>query len=69
MSGLRPGGSLHRLLYGEDDGTVTLKRGTVSYSYEDDRFRVRDNKGNEVFWDEMGSAVENWLVREGWVNG
>ena len=62
------GTSLYELLYGEDEGTIRLEKGTVTYSYDDDQFRVRDNTGKRVYQLDLGEAVERWLVENGWLS-
>lgn len=67
MARIRPGTALYGLLFGDDEGEVRLAKGTVSYSYDDDRFRMRDNQGREVWWIDCNRSAEAWLIREGWV--
>jgi len=67
---LRKTGRLYRLLYGQeeaDQGSVRMRAGTVTYSFDTDRFVLVDNEGCYVYGTDGGWDVERWMILNGWI--
>jgi hypothetical protein len=62
----RKSGRMWKLLYGDDEGVISMRWGSVEYWFETDKFTVRDLNGNKLYGTDDGSAVERWFEREGW---
>lgn len=67
VSRLKKSSPLWELLYGDDEGRVAVGPGSVTYSFNTDRFQIFDGEGIRVYGMDEPQAIEAWLVREGWV--
>lgn len=72
MLRIRKSGRLYRLLHGQneaDAGTFVFRKGRLTYSFEDDKFKAYDHDGVRVFFGDDGMEAERWLIENGWTRG
>lgn len=63
------GDFIYELLHGKAEGVYDFKKGTLSYSFATDQFRVVDTEGVLVYMSDDGMGVEHWLLDNRWTRG